>query len=405
MPDCAVLALVGGKIGKPFCKEALCVKIQARRADEYLRIARPAEALVALRAVGRHIEEVALLPPDHVLKQLVQKWVGAGKISGALHVRVDGDGREVFRRDVFRTAREPVDADVAEAVECQLRLIALRAVFAEIKVFCLCRAVVFRVEVPVFVQNLRVRKLHGFALDTVQRDLHIARQILAEIHDGFAGRRFEDAGGRNAFLLTDRLALLLDQRIGRAVIERGGRPDRRLKCGVIRFAVIQLGKAHGAFRRLPACVCADRVRMAVGIPERQLRRQRGRKRRVAVLIRKPSREAAAIPARADHHCQLIFLTGTDLQIVLLHLQTLLIDCPAGRKDKITHAAAVERCLVDPQCSDPERGGNDVLRAEKRLSERRADVAVRLCGTDPVCRPLHIACLLFRFLIDFYHNRR
>ena len=62
VPDCTVFALVGGKIGEPFCKEAFCVKIQARRTDEHLRIACPAKALVALRAVGRHIEEIALLP-------------------------------------------------------------------------------------------------------------------------------------------------------------------------------------------------------------------------------------------------------------------------------------------------------------------------------------------------------
>ena len=248
-------------------------------------------------------------------------------------------------------------------------------------------------------------KLHGFAFDTVQRDLHIARQVLAEIHNNFARRCFEDAGRRDALLLTDRFALLLDQRIGRAVIERGGRPDRRLKRGVIRFAVIQLGKAHGAFRRLPACVRADRVRMAVGIPERQLRRQCGRERRTAVLTRKPSRKAAAIPPLADQYGQLIFLTGTDPQLVLLHLQALLIDGPAGCEDKIAHAAAVERGFIDAHRRDPERSGNDVLRAEKCLSERWADAAIRLCGTDPVCVPLHIACLLFRFLIDFYHSRR
>ena len=77
VPDCTVFALVGGKIGEPFCKEAFCVKIQARRTDEHLRIACPAKALVALRAVGRHIEEIALLPPDYVFKQLVQKRIGA----------------------------------------------------------------------------------------------------------------------------------------------------------------------------------------------------------------------------------------------------------------------------------------------------------------------------------------
>ena len=240
-------------------------------------------------------------------------------------------------------------------------------------------------------------KLHGFAFDTVQRDLHIARQVLAEIHNNFARRCFEDAGRRDALLLTDRFALLLDQRIGRPVIDHDGRPDGRLKRGVIRFPVIQFGKAHGAFCRLPACVCADRVRMAVGIPERKLRCQCGRERRTAVLTRKPSRKAAAIPPLADQYGQLIFLTGTDPQLVLLHLQALLIDGPAGCEDKIAHAAAVERGFIDAHRRDPERSGNNVLRAEKCLSERWADIAVGLCRTNPTCKPVHVINLLCSIL--------
>ena len=135
--------------------------------------------------------------------------------------------------------------------------------------------------------------------------------------------------------------------------------------------------------------------MTVGIAERKLRRQCGRECRIALLTRKTSRKAAAVPPLADHYGQLIFLTGTDPQLVLLHLQALLIDGPAGRKDKIAHAAAVKRGLIDAHRRDPKRSRGHDLRAEKRLSERRADAAVRLRGTDPVCVPLHIACLLFK----------
>lgn len=70
MRHAAVASLVGGEIVKPLFKEALSIEIEARRADKHLRVARPAEALVSLRAVGRDIEEIALLTPDYILKSL-----------------------------------------------------------------------------------------------------------------------------------------------------------------------------------------------------------------------------------------------------------------------------------------------------------------------------------------------
>ena len=42
---------------------------------EHLDVAGPAQALVALRAVGRDVEEVAAHAPDHVLMQPVDQRV------------------------------------------------------------------------------------------------------------------------------------------------------------------------------------------------------------------------------------------------------------------------------------------------------------------------------------------
>ena len=66
MGHAAVAPLVGGEIAKPLFKEALNIEIEARRADKHLRVARPAEALVSLRAIARNIEEIAFLAPYYV---------------------------------------------------------------------------------------------------------------------------------------------------------------------------------------------------------------------------------------------------------------------------------------------------------------------------------------------------
>ena len=50
---------------------------------EHLRIAGPTEPLVALRTVGRHVEEIAFLPPDDVVLQLVDQRVGVSNSPAA----------------------------------------------------------------------------------------------------------------------------------------------------------------------------------------------------------------------------------------------------------------------------------------------------------------------------------
>ena len=52
------------------------VHVEGSRADEYLRIARPSQTLIALRAIGWDIKKIALLPPDDIALQLVDQRVG-----------------------------------------------------------------------------------------------------------------------------------------------------------------------------------------------------------------------------------------------------------------------------------------------------------------------------------------
>ena len=109
--------LFGGDVAQPFCKEGRDVVVERRRAAENLRIPRPAEALVALRAVGGKIEEVAPLPPHDVLLQAVDKGVLAGEGARLLHIGVQNEEGEIFGAHLV----DALDAEIAEAVEGEVR--------------------------------------------------------------------------------------------------------------------------------------------------------------------------------------------------------------------------------------------------------------------------------------------
>ena len=60
---CAVRRLVGSNIFQPFGKKVVHIHIKSCRARKYLRVARPAQALIALRAIGRYIQGNCLFVP------------------------------------------------------------------------------------------------------------------------------------------------------------------------------------------------------------------------------------------------------------------------------------------------------------------------------------------------------
>ncbi len=63
----------------PLVEESATSMLKLARADKDLRVAGPAEAFVALRAVGGDFEEVALLAPDDVVLELLEQGMRAGE--------------------------------------------------------------------------------------------------------------------------------------------------------------------------------------------------------------------------------------------------------------------------------------------------------------------------------------
>ena len=71
----ALVGLVDLEVAQPRHPERLGVQQRVGGRREGLRVAGPAEALVALRAVGRHRDEVVALGPQHVRVELVERRV------------------------------------------------------------------------------------------------------------------------------------------------------------------------------------------------------------------------------------------------------------------------------------------------------------------------------------------
>ena len=69
--------LIGGHVLQPFGVEGRDIGVEAGGAGEDLGIAGPAQALIALRAVGRDVHEIAFLAPLNVVLQLIDHRIGA----------------------------------------------------------------------------------------------------------------------------------------------------------------------------------------------------------------------------------------------------------------------------------------------------------------------------------------
>ena len=118
-------------------------------------VARPSQPLVALRAVGGNVEEVALLAPDDVLLELVDEGLRGLELARRRAISewtttpVTASGVEL--------AREAGHGHVAEAEEGEVRLEGLDAASLQ-RVFerGLRLAQVGGVEVPVLVEDLGV---------------------------------------------------------------------------------------------------------------------------------------------------------------------------------------------------------------------------------------------------------
>jgi hypothetical protein len=233
--DGAVGVLVELEVAQPGHPERLDVEEGARGRRERLRVARPAEPLVALRAVGRERDEVVALRPSDVRVQALEARVGAFERGSRAVGARDGDGR---RRHDLRAGH----FGVLEAVERERRLEGGLAVVGED--VPVGRAL--RCGAPSCGWSRRARAPRRGAPDAVARraahdEAEPAGDVLAKVEEGVAvavldrhrpfGHRAHP--GRDARLHDRRVDADLPGRRPRGVVEARGIPP----CGSARRSI------------------------------------------------------------------------------------------------------------------------------------------------------------------------
>jgi hypothetical protein len=257
----AVVGLLGRQVAEPRGQEPGAVVEEAGRGREDLDVARPAQALVALGAVGGHVEEVAPHAPHDVLVEPVDPLVGAAEPAGALHVRVADLGDHVVGRE--RLVGGPaVDLGVAEAVEGEAglpRAAGLVGIIARAgegqAVGGLGQAEGGGAQLAVLEDLGVAQGDRGAGLGPGEAQAEAADQVLAEVEDRAARGRRHDLGRVEAVGAADRRPhpgdqgsqIALDRtRIGpRFVVETSGIPAFRLAAGVVGLAGVEAAADHG----------------------------------------------------------------------------------------------------------------------------------------------------------------
>ena len=143
--DSSVLVLLKAKVGEPLLEEFTNVIVYSGGAAEHLRVSRPAETLVSLRAVRGNVKIVRLLSPDNVMVKLIYLRISADEVSRSLHIRVDNNGAEAVGVDLREGIL--VKSYIAEALEGEFGKEEVLLSAEHEGHNTLCRSVVIRVEI------------------------------------------------------------------------------------------------------------------------------------------------------------------------------------------------------------------------------------------------------------------
>ena len=247
----AVFALVGHDVADIFGQEILGIGQVERRAGKHLRVAGPAQPLVALRAVGRHFDEIAALAPQRIEHQPVHQRTAGGKAGGLLGHRTDRHRGHIGHRGLPAHR----DARIAIALEGEMGPVMLHAAAGQ-RIFRhrLGGTEVDIVEIAVLVEHFGMLDRHHGARRTTDGIGNIATHILPEIVHHAALRIGPALDRRQRRQLTHRCRLMRDQYRSVIVQHSGaGRYDRRHP-RIIALAEIDARFADRQLAALPAVI-------------------------------------------------------------------------------------------------------------------------------------------------------
>ena len=375
----AALALLKGHIAHELGVEGRAAHLVAGGGAEHLRVARPAHALVALRAIGGHIHKVAALPPQGVFAQAVHLVAGGADEGRLLHIGIEHAAHKVMQVDFLPKA---LQLDIPEAEEGEVRPRPGLLPIADVGKGLPGGAQVIGIEAAVL-QDFAIAQGVGMAALGSCAEGDKARDFLPHIQHGFACGRMQHGGGAQRQHGAHRRA---HARAQQACIHIGqqarGQSGGQGLGGVPGFAVIDIGKQHGRFAAAPGIVRGDDDLRAVIQRRVQFADQR---LRIAEDFLLPlEAKAPLIPAVAQQHGDFIVLRQQVGHIVGLILQPAVVFVAAGGQVFVARLLAVDKGLVQTQAADVQPRGEHPPGQGKALDQLRVG---NLPGRgDPLPKP-------------------
>ena len=358
-------ALLQQHVVQEFFIERGRVHRQRGGGGEDMRVARPAHALVALRTIGRRVEEVADLAPERVLNQAVHLRVGG--FNFARHRKV---GMNDAAGEFVQLRFHPLDLYEAEAVERKVRAhmggLARRN---ERKLF-FGRAEVFTVE-AIVLQKLAELQIDLRACGQVAVKFDPAGHHLTEVDHVFARGGAQKPDGLYGIAHAHGRRKPLGQRAGGGggalcgdkAFERSG---RGLQPRVVDFAVVDAAFNDRSGMAQPRVVRAENQLAAVGKFAADLSQQL---HAVAVQFAHAlhKTKAALVPAVAEHRVKAVLARAQQRRnIIGLILNPVVVIVVERRKRLVGRAPAVYRQLVYAQRRRINAGADGLFAKEERL---------------------------------------
>ena len=380
----------------PLAEEGRRVEVQTGGFCEDLRVAGPAQPLVALRTVRWNVEEIALLAPDDAGVKTVDPLVGTREVPGARHVGMKHHADHVLP---LRTPGNARQLDVAKTVKGEVRLEQLFAAAADVPVGAFRRAQVFRVERAFGVEHLGVADDDLAPAGLAQPDARQARHVLPEVEDEHARTWLGEPLRRQLLLRPDRHAPAGHQGgLGRRE-QPGGRPHRiieprfappaHLQPRVVVLAIVEVGAQNRPRGRLPRFVSRDPRPAAIRMLDFDLHQQR----ELLAIPESPaeSADAAGVPAVAEDRANgVLALAEVVGDVVGRDLDAPAVVGPARREAVASHAPAVEVQLEHAARRHICPGPDDAPSKHERPAQMRAGPSRLQRTSDPRGPPVGLA---------------
>ena len=164
------------------------------------------------------------------------------------------DSCEIFRLYAVNAAWEVIDANISKTIESKWWMPGLYTITTDIVILCFCTAIIFCIEVTVFIHYLGKRKVHTVTNICIYKQLYIASHVLPKIKNSFSIWSNKYFLYSEAFLLVNFLTLLQNQCICRSIKHGNWLIKQRSLCWIINFSIINFRETYRTIRNFPAFI-------------------------------------------------------------------------------------------------------------------------------------------------------